>query len=815
MRIHRKLFVLSLLSQVIGAMCVVPTYAYTTKNGAIYDSAGNQVLINGVAWIGFQDSNFLGGLWNVPFNTIGNQNSVMQLLTTPWSVPGSGVTTANGVAFKSIRLAIQPGIWHNVNSAQASPFDFSATSSTTPNAGNGPFCDWSAGADASGHCIKSLSAANMLKATIDQFNNQHMYVMLDFHHRPGLGDNFRDGTVVATDYTLKTYYDDVANFSKTAPAYVLGIDVYNEPHQLYWFQANTQTNPAQPSWISVIAAAAAGAYDNNKNLLIFVEGPGGTIGNDPYDPVYNQNAPICLPSTTKVDNNSVIGLVNDPAHCPNPVSPMRVTNIGVNWGENFRELLDTTQSVNGVAKFNVTLFRTQLIQAITANNFSASSPSAIADWLLGVNNDGNGGHLVFAPHLYGAQVGGWQSDANDSQIRFKWNFGFLLNSGFPFVVGEIGYDLQMPASGGQDFFVNSVAPYLISNKIPNNLFFWTWNNADYPVGVRASDSNLTVFAWKEQDLKNLFSAMLPVQTVGSLCVTVPAPVGYTGTTLPTITATGSTTYALNVVKFDTPVCLNNVLTDVYTLTGNTLANSNGINYMPQQSTTATVTQNATTNATVTYAQQPTGTLQVNVSGDTNCAISATQTFNVTYAAGSVSKTLLVTGTSTASATLPVGSYNISVTPNPLPNTTCNASYNQSVNVTANTVTQLPVKYNFTQPQQCTVNATCSTWGTPQDAWAGSTCNLYINTKTGMTSPAIFTMPAIGIKSLTGVWNATASMTGGNIVMQLANPVYVNNIGFNAAGVISLPVQGTLVTNGQQYNCTIVKTFASERQSKKY
>jgi len=38
------------------------SWAFNTKNGNIYDTNGNQINIDGIAWIGFQDSNFLGGL---------------------------------------------------------------------------------------------------------------------------------------------------------------------------------------------------------------------------------------------------------------------------------------------------------------------------------------------------------------------------------------------------------------------------------------------------------------------------------------------------------------------------------------------------------------------------------------------------------------------------------------------------------------------------------------------------------------------------------------------------------------------------------
>lgn len=781
------------------------SYAFSTKNGAIYDGNGNIVNIDGVAWIGFQDSNFIGGLWNVPFNPIGSQNGVIELMKTPWTVPGSNISSSSkGVAFKSIRLPIQPGLWHNATTVQNSPFSFQPTNIATPAAGNGPFCDWSAGADASGHCIRSLGAADLLTATINQFLAQNMYVMLDFHHRPGLGDNFRDGTVVAADYTLKTYYQDLVNFAKTAPSNVLGIDIYNEPHNLYWFQSNTTTSPAQPAWISVIAAAASAAYSANKNLLIFVEAPGGTTANnEPYDPISSSSKAICMPAGTKIDNTANISLGNS-SLCAKAPNTLRANYIASNWGENFRALLDTAQSANGVAKFNVVFFRSQLIAAIQANAFDGNSATAVADWLLGANNDGNGGHLVFAPHVYGAEVGGWQTDANDSTIRFKWNFGFLMDSGFPFIIGEIGFSTQMPATGGEDFFVNSITPYLVSKGINHNLFFWTWNYADSPPGIRASDSNYSLLAYKEQDLYNLFNATAPVQTTGTLCVTVPtAPAGYTGSTMPIITATGTTAYTFALTAFASKLCQSSVLTGNYTLTGSVLSNTDGTQFIPSQSVTATVTKNTQTDATVQYVKAPEGTLQVNVTGGTNCPIPANQTFTVTYASGQSSKQLIVTGGTPVSTKLQVGSYTISVAPATLPaSSNCNAKYTNSVNITAGTTTQETINYVYSSPAACSISASCSTWGTPSDSWAGSSCNFNINMKTAMTNPTVITMPVSGISSLSGIWNATGSLKGGNVVLTLGDAVYTPSFGFNANGIISLPSSATLVTNGATYACSV-------------
>lgn len=791
-----------LLVYIMQGFIFTPAWSFSTKNGNIFDNNGNQISLDGVAWIGFQDSNFLGGLWNVPFNPIGTQHGVVELLKAPWTVPGSNITSQNmGVSFKSIRLAFQPGIWHNEVSLQQSPFGFTTTDIHNPLAGNGVFCDWTKGADGGGHCVQSKKASELLTTTINEFNKHNILVMLDFHHRPGLGDNFRDGTVTASDYTLKMYHDDIVNFVRTAPANVLGVDIYNEPHQLFWFQDNTQKTPPQPSWIKVIAAAATAIFDTNKNVLVFVEGSGGTQGNDPFDPVFNLSTPICLPATTKVDDTSVIGLTTDPSRCPTTANPLRVTNIGVNWGENFRALLDTMQAAHGIAKFDTAKFRMMLTQAIQANNFSNTEPKLIADWLLGVNNDGNGGHLVFAPHLYGSQVAGWQSDANDSQIRFKWNFGFLLDSGFPFVIGELGFDVHV---GGEDFFLNSVAPYLINKKINHHFYFWTWNQADYPVGIRMDDAGLTLFAWKEQDLHNLFNATPSTQDVGKLCVTVPTPIGYTGVALPVVTAAGgNNNYTFDLTGFNKQTCLSNVITGTYQLTGNTLTNPDGITFIPNQVNPAAVTKNTETNATVTYVQAPTGTLQVAVMGDARCPISANQQVTITYTIGSTSKKIEVIGTAPASIKLPVGNYIISVTPDPLTtNQQCHPQYNKSISITANTTTQEKVNYVFTQLSGCSINAQCHTWGTSPDSWAGSSCNFFINIPGGMTDPAVFKMAAIGISNLTSVWNATGSISGGFVILTLSDAVRIFNIGFNATGIIALPPTAEVTTKGQIFHCPI-------------
>jgi hypothetical protein len=193
----------------------------------------------------------------------------------------------------------------------------------------------------------------------------------------------------------------------------------------------------------------------------------------------------------------------------------------------------------------------------------------------------------------------------------------------------------------------------------------------------------------------------PTQT-GTLCATVPAPVGYTGTTFPTILAAGPSTDTINITQFGTAACISNVAVGTYTLTGSTLTNTNGQTFNPTSSPSATVIQNATTSATVTYTTTP----------------------------------------------------------------------------------------------PCAMTAQCSTWGTPQDSWSGSSCNFTISQPTELTSPTVITMKTRGITSITGAWNANVTLTNGQISAQLTNPAFVPTFGFNASGVITVPSSAMLTTKGQ-------------------
>lgn len=794
-----KCFFLALVFIFLPSLAV----SFSTKNGLIYDNNGKIYHIDGVAWMGFQSSNFLGGLWDTAFNPIGTDKGVVPLMTAPWDVPGSNITSPKaGFAVKTVRLPIQGGIWHDITSLSPYPFKFKLTSKDAPMAGNGPFCDWSAGTDSSGRCIKPLGAAALLNATISQLGQHNINVMLDFHNRPGFGSGFRDGTVVAANYSLKTYYQDIATFAKTAPSNIMGFDLYNEPYQLYWFKANTSVSPAQPAWINVIAAAAAALYDNNQSLLVIAEAPGSDTlpGNEPYDPVYSTTTPLCMKAGTTVVNTSRIA-IRKSSLCTNPAAPLKASYITSNWGENFRPLLDTAQSINGIPAFNVKFFRSMLIKAIQENNFSSESPDAIADWLLGKNNDGNGGHLVFAPHLYGPKAAtGTAWDVGDSTIRFDWNFGFLFDAGFPVVIGEHGFD----EPGGEGFFLNSIAPYFIKKGINHNLFFWTWNHDDAPIGLRGSDSNYTLIAYKEQDLADFFNATPPSARTGRICVTVPQPSGYTGTKMPVITATGPASYSFNLSSFGIPVCQNEVIAGSYTFAGSSLINMDNVTYIPTESPVVGVAEGKQTDVSMNYVRDSVGSLQINVIGETNCPVPSSQLSTIHYKSASMAGDVVVSGTTPVSISLPANNYTLSVTPETLPGAPeCNVSSSgYPVSILSGQTSKAVIQYVYTPPVSgCTITARCSTWGKPDDSWAGSSCNLKINLNATLSNPVVFNMKAAGMHALTGVWNATGSLQNTQLTLTLSS-VNVLSFGFNAGGLVVLPANATVKTNGVTYICTI-------------
>ncbi|HGC5762230.1 TPA: cellulase family glycosylhydrolase [Legionella pneumophila] len=424
--------------------------AYYTSQGSIYDKSGNRVTINGVSWSGFQDTNVFQGLQSNPFYNITMpqskpRNGLMDLLVHPWSMADSGVNSSTAVEFKTVRLPIQPGVLYD----DSGEVDLNKwlSDKTQPEAGNGLFCKtWQSNGQS---CEKAVSPKQAFWTVLSEMKKHNINVMIDFHHRYGYGDGMRDGTV----YSMAQYEKDLVLLAQEIKQRgldnVIGIDVFNEPYQLSWFKARN----GQVSWITVIATAAKAVHQVNPDLLLFVEGPGG--GNDDMD-----NPTICVPKAN-IKEDSGYAHWRDLGQCGND---QEVVAFKGNWGEDFKPLLDKNLAKQNIAQFDVQKFSNELQLAVPGID------TETLGWLLGDDNMGNNGHLVFSPHVYPKEVAGWETAPGDaSNLRFDWSWGFLYKAGYPIVLGEASWK----SFEGKNFFTQALMPYLTQSGIgSNNLYFW-------------------------------------------------------------------------------------------------------------------------------------------------------------------------------------------------------------------------------------------------------------------------------------------------------------------------------------------------------
>jgi hypothetical protein len=472
------------------------SYCFYTKNGIIYNSANAPVAIDGVSWSGFQDSKIVQGLSGNPFYAVGTMPSyysktygMLDALVNPWDFADSGVTKATGVSFKTIRLPFQPGVLYDVsgqidiNRAQAYKLD--------PTKGNGIFCKtWETNGNG---CVATVSPKEAFWITLQEFKKKNVLVLIDFHHKYGYGDGYRDGTV----YDLKQYEADLSLMLDEIKARnltnVIGFDVFNEPYRLYWYQSNG----GQPAWTNVIASAAKIIQQKNPNLLLFVEGSGPGSG-DPAQPV------ICVKTVDIVSNNEAYSVSPDSGNCA--ADSMRVEFKG-NWGEDFKPLLDATNAKKNIASFNRAKFEQQLL--------NAGLSSTAVTWLMG-DVSANNAHIVFSPHVYPREVATWESaPGKPSDLRFDWTWGFLKKAGYPIVLGEASWK----SAEGLSFFEKSIVPYLKKNAMQNNLFFWAVGYLGDTISM-VDPNSAQINLQAQQVLHNLFNQTI---NTGTLNVSFTSP----------------------------------------------------------------------------------------------------------------------------------------------------------------------------------------------------------------------------------------------------------------------------------------------------
>lgn len=458
-----------------------PASAYQNLNGRIVDENRQPVHINGVNWSGFQDTDFvdqLGNDANVPFYAFPNHTipelngiGIINMLKNPQDFTDlTGVTANNSVSFKTIRLPINPTNLYNANPLPDGKLNKKFVDSTNHRAGNGVFCHWQ------GTTCNYMSVTESLYKLIGELGKNKIRVLIDFHQ---VAPDSRNGNV----YDLDKYQQDVATLAKAIQDHkldnVVGIDVFNEPYNLFWFQQNN----GQPAWADVIARAAKAIYENEytRSLMLFVEGASSyeqsrTICMKGNYASISVNLPIEYGTAYYINNNG----------CGNEVNSIHLLT---NYGENFQALLDKNEAANGSPKFGDVSYEgmTSLREYLTSTS-KFKLDVDIVNWLLGKPGDPTraGSHIVFSPHVYGKRVAGWQSSQEVSKYRFEWNFGFLQDANYPVVIGETGYLLSKPDDIA--FFNDSVSHYLKEKEkkekksINHNLFYWTFNSNSTDTG---------------------------------------------------------------------------------------------------------------------------------------------------------------------------------------------------------------------------------------------------------------------------------------------------------------------------------------------
>ena len=418
--------------------------AYYTQQSSLYSEDGKRVIINGVSWSGFQDTNVFQGLQNNPFYAMQKTQSnpreygMMDLLSHPADFVKSGVHFS---LYKTVRLPIQPNVLYDDQGEV--DLNKSISDKNNPMAGNGIFCKtWQSNGQ---FCDKAVSPKQAFWIVLTEMKKNNINVLIDMHHRSGYGDGMRDGTV----YDMQQYKKDMSllasQIKQRGLDNVIGVDIFNEPYRLNWFQSSEGQDP----WTKVIATAANAIYEANPNLLLFVEGPDGG-SNDQDTPV------ICVPKSDITDDPNGYAHAADPGLC----SQLDRLYFKGNWGEDFKPLLNALKAKQGVAELDKNKFVTELKkQGITSD---------VLDWLLG-DMAANNGHIVFSPHVYPAEVAGWETaSGNPSRLRFDWTWGFLQKANYPVVLGEASWK----SAQGKAFFTDALMPYLKENGETNHVFFW-------------------------------------------------------------------------------------------------------------------------------------------------------------------------------------------------------------------------------------------------------------------------------------------------------------------------------------------------------
>jgi endoglucanase len=170
-----------------------------------------------------------------------------------------------------------------------------------------------------------------------------MYMLLDVHTCAAAVGHLKSGPADprCTSYGVDPWLEDLRTLAELADQYapfVVGIDLFNEPHGL-----------SHEEWRELVKQAARAVLERNPRILVFVEGVGGKGYGGVYSPFWGENltgvsgAPFELPASRLVYSPHVYGpSVSDQVYFSQNTFP---DNMEAIWDEHFGYLWERDQPV--------------------------------------------------------------------------------------------------------------------------------------------------------------------------------------------------------------------------------------------------------------------------------------------------------------------------------------------------------------------------------------------------------------------------------------------------------------------------------------
>lgn len=119
-----------------------------------------------------------------------------------------------------------------------------------------------------------------IKDLIKKAESKDIYILLDYHTCSSEVGYLASSPLACSGYTLNDWFEDLRKMASLAKASdtVVGIDLFNEPHEPTWQQ-----------WSEWASQAAKVVLSENPNILTFVEGVADSSSYGEYAPFWGEN----------------------------------------------------------------------------------------------------------------------------------------------------------------------------------------------------------------------------------------------------------------------------------------------------------------------------------------------------------------------------------------------------------------------------------------------------------------------------------------------------------------------------------------------